>query len=137
MTMTTKILPPLQAAVVALAATVFVAGCTSTSQIDTALDVAPPALATPAAPPPPEDLAPRITVRNTGTFPNINVEPEPSLQQISPSESAALTAEMEQLRAAHASGRISTTAYQQRIAYLERLAQSHSREMVNRIEAQP
>ena len=146
---------------------VALSGCTSTSQIDTALAIQPVAatrapLPAPAEPgrdsatrgdaypvqpagaaiasapkPAPADLVPQISVRNTGTFPNINEERAPALNQISEEERAAITAEMEALRAAHAAGRISASDYQARLAYLQRLAQSHSRDMVSRIEAQP
>lgn len=141
------------------------AGCTSTSQIDTALDVGPAPAGQPLPPPsapgsdpavapggfpaqpgnnaaaarkaPPEDLVPAIAVRNTGTFPNINDERAPALQPLSPEERQAMIARMEELGREHAAGRISTADYQARMAYLRRLAQSHSREMLNRIEGQP
>lgn len=82
-----------------------------------------------------DDLVPNISIRNTGTYPNINVEREPSLQQFTAKEQAQLSAYMEQLRAQHQDGAISTQQYQQQLVFLQNLARTHSRDALRQIGA--
>ena len=103
-------------------------------------NVSPPT--TSAVEPPPQtttatnnDLVPKLEIRNTGTYPNINVERQPSLQQFTPEEQARLTAYMMQLRAQHDGGSISTVQYQQQLAFLQNLARTHSRDALRQIGA--
>lgn len=137
-----------------------VGGCTSTSDIDTAFSDIAPAQNTPLPPPAQPEVAaevgqfpttpsarpatveavptastPSIAVRKTGAYPNINVEPEPSLQQIGDAESAQLIQQMTQLKADHASGRISTAQYNQQLAFLQRLSRTHSSDSLKKIGA--
>lgn len=110
-----------------------VAGCSSTSDIDTAFsDIAPP----PAAEPPPSDLVPAIALRDTGAYPNINAEPATQLEPLSDADEAAMVARMEALAAQHAAGRISTAAYRARVAQLRQLAATHSAQTLRQIEGQ-
>lgn len=74
--------------------------------------------------------------RDTGTFPNINEEPLPSLNQISDTEKADLERQLIALRAEHDRGRITTAQYRQRLAYLQRLARTHSADTIRDIQAQ-
>ncbi|WP_306117842.1 MULTISPECIES: hypothetical protein [unclassified Roseitalea] len=107
------------------------AGCTSSSSIDTAFaDLAP--TAPPAAHG--SDLVPQVAIRNTGTYPNLNREPQSRLQAGDPRTRTALFAQMQALAAARAAGRISTQAYRARLAELQRLAATHSDETLARIE---
>lgn len=118
--------------VVPFAAVIAAAGCSSTSTIDTAFaDVAQTA---PAPQSPANDIVPAIALRDTGTFPNINVEPDSRLQPLGEAEQAQAVAAMQALAADHAAGRLSTAAYRARAAQLQRLAASHSAETLARIE---
>ncbi|MEO1746004.1 MAG: hypothetical protein AAFR13_05680 [Pseudomonadota bacterium] len=140
-------------------------GCTSTSGVDTtlgsvgqqsaaaaplpppaepgtfdgaAVDTAPApsqSLATSAPTAPPPDLVPQVTLRNTGTFPDLREPPEPRIQQFTDEEQAQLTAYMEGLRTEQQAGRISTAQYEQRLRFLQQLARSHSRDALRRIGA--
>lgn len=144
-------------------AALLISGCTSTSSIDTAfadvqspLAVADP-LPPPAQPRPVDAPLPTAvesaaladdtvqtgsvstladsTARNTGTFPNINVEPPPAENHLTTGQSAALVQRMQALDAQLQSGRVSPTTEAARIAELERLAATHSEEVLRRIEA--
>ena len=81
------------------------------------------------------DLVPPLALRDTGTYPNINDEPRPSLEQFSASERAALLARARAARQAHNQGRISDAVFRRQLAQLRRLARTHSDDMVARIEA--
>ncbi|MEL6437090.1 MAG: hypothetical protein AAFP99_09860 [Pseudomonadota bacterium] len=105
-----------------------------------AVDTAPAPLqslatSAPTAPPPPPDLVPQVTLRNTGTFPDLREPPEPRIQQFTDEEQAQLTAYMEGLRTEQQAGRISTAQYEQRLRFLQQLARSHSRDALRRIGA--
>ena len=116
----------------AFAAALALGGCASTSTIDTAFSgIAPPAApeTAPAAAGPPS-----VALRDTGTYPNINLEPQARLEPLDAAEQAAVIADMEALAARHAAGRISTAADRERAARLRRLAASHSAETLARIE---
>ncbi|MEL6817770.1 MAG: hypothetical protein AAFP80_03900 [Pseudomonadota bacterium] len=91
--------------------------------------------ADPAAQVSDDDLVPKLQIRNTGTYPNINVEREPSLQQFTPEEQAQLTAYMTQLRERHQAGSISTAQFQRQLAFLQNLARTHSRDALRQIGA--
>ncbi|MEO1701900.1 MAG: hypothetical protein AAFR71_07580 [Pseudomonadota bacterium] len=149
------------------AAVLALAGCNSTSGIDTTLGTVAPVQQQSLLPPPavPEgtqpapvaadtasqttstgeatpqqavtddDLVPNVVLRNTGTYPNINDEREPSLQQFTPQEQERLSAYMAQLRAQHDGGTISTAQYQQQLAFLQNLARTHSRDALRQIGA--
>jgi len=133
------------------------AGCTSTSTIDTAFsDVGQPVASAPLDPlpapsEPVEPLnAPSAPVAgqplvpvpssgaaiNTGAFPNINNEPPPSPNQITDAERAAMTAELQALQAELDAGRVPTESSAARMAELQRLAATHSAEVLRRIEGQ-
>lgn len=133
------------------------AGCTSTSTIDTAFsDVGQPVVSAPLDPLPapsepleqpsalsePVAAQPLVPVpssgaaRNTGAFPNINNEPPPSQNQITDAERAAMMAEMQALQAELDAGRVPTESSAARMAELQRLAATHSAEVLRRIEGQ-
>ncbi|MEM9999477.1 MAG: hypothetical protein AAF940_01235 [Pseudomonadota bacterium] len=86
-------------------------------------------------PPPVDDLVPTLTMRNTGTFPNINEERAPSLRQFTPEERESLSAYMAELSALHQGGQLSTAQYERRLAYLQNLARTHSRDALRQIGA--
>ncbi len=71
--------------------------------------------------------------RNTGTYPEMGVDPVSRLAPVSQAELDALTAQMQALAADHEAGRISTAVYQQRLAYLQALARQHSSDMLEQI----
>ncbi|MEO1747184.1 MAG: hypothetical protein AAFR27_00950 [Pseudomonadota bacterium] len=96
---------------------------------------APPAAQGAAAPSSDDDLIPQLEMRNTGTYPNINVEREPSLNQFTPQEQARLTAYMTQLREQHQAGTISTAQFQRQLSFLQNLARTHSRDALRQIGA--
>ncbi|MEM1377266.1 MAG: hypothetical protein AAGG69_07740 [Pseudomonadota bacterium] len=83
----------------------------------------------------PDDLVPQLTIRNTGTYPNLNDGREPTLEQFTDAERAQLTAFMEGLRAEHQSGTISTAEFQRRLRFLQNLERTHSRDALRRIGA--
>ncbi|MEL6919975.1 MAG: hypothetical protein AAFO77_02970 [Pseudomonadota bacterium] len=84
---------------------------------------------------PGDDLVPQLTIRNTGTYPNINDERAPSLEQFSAAERENLTNFMSSLKADHETGAISTAQYEQRLRFLQNLARTHSRDALRRIGA--
>lgn len=155
---TTKLLVFLRGGLlVALPAGLMVAGCTSTSTIDTAFsDVGQPVVATPLDPLPapseplqapnapsePVSEQPLLPVpssgaaRDTGAFPNINNEPPPSQNQITDAERVAMMAEMQALQAELDAGRVPTGTSAARMAELQRLAATHSAEVLRRIEGE-
>lgn len=100
-------------------------------------NAAPPAqeIAVAQTPPPVDDMVPNLTMRNTGTFPNINEERAPSLRQFTPEERESLSAYMEELSALHQGGQLSTAQYERRLAYLQNLARTHSRDALRQIGA--
>ena len=141
--------------VATLCGALMLSGCTSTSTIDTAFsDIAQPATTEPLPPPAePAPVAAAQSVTNedvprlaltepavsagpldTGTFPNLNDEPEATLR--AEADNAALLAEMQALAAAQAAGRVSADAYRARMAQLQRLAATHSAETLRQIEGQ-
>lgn len=73
----------------------------------------------------------------TGVFPNVNNEPPPAPNQITDAERAVLMAEMQALQAQLDAGRVPTEESQARLAELQRLAATHSDEVLRRIEGQP
>lgn len=135
--------------------------CSSTSTVDTAFSGVQPTVASAPLPPPvapgeadratlaPDGIAaapaspgapaapaaPDGVARNTGAFPNINLEPPPASTHITDAERAALLAEMQVLQAGIAAGRVTPQASAARMAELERLAATHSDEVLRRIEA--
>lgn len=129
-----------------------VSACTSTSTIDTAFSGVEPQVSSAPLPPPASPVAedapvapdtadagvarpdPGVLARNTGAYPNINVEPPPASTHITDAERAALLAEMRALQAGVAAGRVSPQASAARLAELERLAATHSDEVLRRIE---
>ena len=115
-------------------------GCTSTSTVDTAFSGIAPTEGVAALPPPASpavETAPAQVgaPRNTGAYPNINDEPSPAATHITDAERTALLAEMQALQAGIAAGRVSPEASAARMAELERLAATHSDEVLRRIEA--
>lgn len=133
------------------------AGCTSTSTIDTAFsDVGQPVASAPLDPLPAasEPVDPLVAssepfaqqalvpmpssgaARDTGAFPNINNEPAPSPNQITDAERAAMMAELQALQAELDAGRVPTETSAARMAELQRLAATHSAEVLRRIEGQ-
>ncbi|QBK30861.1 hypothetical protein [Roseitalea porphyridii] len=134
--------------------------CTSTSTVDTAFSGVEPPVSNAPLPPPASPAAedapvapdaapasgpatadagvarpdPGVLARNTGAYPNINVEPPPASTHITDAERAALLAEMRALQAGVAAGRVSPEASAARLAELERLAATHSEEVLRRIE---
>lgn len=137
-----------------------VSACTSTSTVDTAFSGVEPQVSSAPLPPPAPPVAedapaapdaapasgpptadagvtrpdPGVLARNTGAYPNINVEPPPASTHITDAERAALLAEMRALQAGVAAGRVSPQASAARLAELERLAATHSDEVLRRIE---
>ncbi|MEQ8400173.1 MAG: hypothetical protein RIB53_06500 [Roseitalea porphyridii] len=137
-----------------------VSACTSTSTIDTAFSGVEPQVSSAPLPPPASPVGedapvapetapasgpattdapfarpdPGVLARNTGAYPNINVEPPPASTHITDAERAALLAEMRALQAGVAAGRVSPQASAARLAELERLAATHSDEVLRRIE---
>ncbi len=71
--------------------------------------------------------------RNTGTYPEIGVDPVSRIESVSQAEIDAVTVQMQLLAADHEAGRISTAVYQQRLAYLQALARRHSSDMLEQI----
>ena len=71
--------------------------------------------------------------RNTGTYPEIGVDPVSRIETVSQAEIDALAAQMRLLATDHEAGRISTAVYQQRLAYLQALARRHSSDMLEQI----
>ena len=120
-------------AVLALA---WLAGCTSTSTIDTAFAGLGAAPAGPSPPPSPAGISPGAPL-DTGVFPNINEEPPPAATHITDAERAALLARMQALGAALQAGLAPPQARAARIAELERLAATHSDAALRRIEGAP
>lgn len=117
---------------IAAAAMLALGGCSSTSTIDAAFaDVAPTNAQSAASG---SDLAPAIALRNTGTYPNINNEPQSRLEPFADGEEAQAIAEMQALANQHAAGQISTAAYRSRVAQLRQLAATHSDQTLARIE---
>jgi hypothetical protein len=124
------------------------AACTSTSSIDTAFsNVGQPVVAAPLDPLPapsqpaanqaPVPVASSSGPTNTGAFPNINNEAAPSQNQITDAERAAMLVEMQALQAQLDAGRVPTSSSQARLAELQRLAATHSDEVLCRIEGEP
>ena len=111
-----------------LAATLALAGCATDADGQAASFAV-------AADGPQSDLVPQFELRDTGTYPNINDEPRPSLEQFSAGERAALVARARAVRQAHNQGRISDAVFRRQLAQLRRLARTHSDDMVARIEA--
>lgn len=109
------------------------AGCTSTSTIDTAFADLGAAPAGASALSSPAGIAPGAPL-DTGVFPNINEEPPPAATHITDAERTALLTEMEALRAALLAGRVPPEAHAGRLAELERLAATHSDAALRRIE---
>ncbi|MEM9573616.1 MAG: hypothetical protein AAF870_00125 [Pseudomonadota bacterium] len=71
--------------------------------------------------------------RDTGTYPDIRSDPVPRLSNGTSADVEALSGQMQALADAHAAGRISTESYNQRLAYLQRLARNHSSDMLEQI----
>ncbi|MBO6639909.1 MAG: hypothetical protein JJ920_18865 [Roseitalea sp.] len=124
------------------------AGCTSTSTIDTAFSgIGQPAATTAVDPLPdpsiPAAQQPLVPVASSGgpvdrgVFPNVNNEPAPAPNQITEAERAAMMAEMQALQAELDAGRVPTEDSQARLAELQRLAATHSDEVLRRIEGEP
>lgn len=155
---TTKLLVFLRGGLLGLLpAGLMLAGCTSTSTIDTAFsDVGQPVASAPLdpLPAPSEPLAPLNApsepftqqalvpvpssgaASKTGAFPNINDEPPPSENQITDAERAVMMAEMQALQAELDAGRVPTESSAARMAALQRLAATHSAEVLRRIEGE-
>lgn len=70
---------------------------------------------------------------DTGTFPDFTNEPEPRIVSDPGQDVEALTNQMIALADDHEAGRISTAAYQKRLAYLRALAKNHSTDMLAQI----
>ena len=70
---------------------------------------------------------------DTGTYPDLRVEPKVQIVSKPGEDVEALTDQMIALADAHKAGRISTAAYNQRLAYLKKLANNHSSDMLAQI----
>lgn len=70
---------------------------------------------------------------DTGTYPDLRVEPKVQIVSKPGEDVETLTDQMIALADAHESGRISTAAYNQRLAYLRKLANNHSTDMLAQI----
>lgn len=71
--------------------------------------------------------------RDTGTYPDLGSDPVPRIAAGTGADVEALSGQMKALADAHSAGRISTAAYNQRLAYLRRLARNHSSDMLEQI----
>lgn len=71
--------------------------------------------------------------RDTGTYPDLRNEPRVRIVDKPGEDVEALTSQMTALADAHKAGRISTAAYNRRLAYLRKLANNHSSDMLEQI----
>lgn len=70
---------------------------------------------------------------DTGTYPDISSDPEARILAETGEDLEVLTNQMNALADAHEAGRISTAAYNRRLAYLRNLARNHSADMLAQI----